>query len=110
MLTDIFANRYIATPIWESFGEPERRLLTQCYRNIFEQVFNYWINGKESLEAKNKITQVHDRLSMELGLDELAEKVVFISGNLEWESYYSFWYLDYGQKSVSYCQNWCLAS
>lgn len=75
MLTDIFANRYAKRTLWEQCTETETRLLTQCFRIIAEQLMPYWtFDGKESDPAKTKWTSLHNRLSMELGLAELAPK------------------------------------
>jgi hypothetical protein len=74
MLTDIFADRYLKRVLWMQYTEAESKLLTQCYRIIAEQVIPYRIDGKESAEAKVKWTSLHDRLSMELGIDELGPK------------------------------------
>jgi len=75
MLTDIFADRYAKRILWEQCTETETRLLTQCFRIIAEHLMPYWTaDGKESDPAKRKWTSLHDRLSMELGLDELAPK------------------------------------
>jgi len=72
MLTDIFADRYLSMQMWDSFGEQDRRILVQGYRMIVEQLFPYWINGKENEAAKIKWTSLHNKLSMELGLKELS--------------------------------------
>lgn len=72
MLTDIFAARYAAVPIWQSFGENERRLLVQAFRIISEQLFPYWEDGKERAGAKAVWQAMHDNLSMELGLQQLS--------------------------------------
>lgn len=75
MLTDIFAERYATVPLWQSFGEGERRLLVQGFRIVGEQLFPYWTHdGKERDGAKAKWQSLHDRLSMELGLQELSPK------------------------------------
>lgn len=74
MLTDIFADRYAKRTIWEQFSEAESKLLNQCFRIVAEQLFPYWIDGKENPAAKAKWTMLHDRLSMELGVDELAPR------------------------------------
>ena len=74
MLTDIFANRYIATQIWETFGEAERRFIVQGFRVVSEQLFPYWLDGKENPRTKAKWSVIHDKLSMELGLKELSPK------------------------------------
>lgn len=75
MLTDIFAERYVSVPIWQSYGENERRLLVQAFRIVSEQLFPYWTHeGKERDGAKAIWKSMHDRLSMELGLQELAPR------------------------------------
>ena len=74
MLTDIFADRYAKRILWEQYAETETKLLTQCFRIIAEQLMPYWVDGKESDTAKVKWKSLHDRLSMELGLDELAPR------------------------------------
>jgi hypothetical protein len=74
MLTDIFANRYIATPMWENLGEPERRFIVQGFRMVSEQFFPYWYDGKENPRTKHNWISIHDKLSMELGLKELSPK------------------------------------
>ena len=75
MLTDIFADRYAKRLVWEQFGEAEAKLLNQCFRIVAEQLFPYWIDGNESATAKAKWTSLHNRLSMELGIDELAPRL-----------------------------------
>lgn len=67
MLTDIFADRYTNRVLWPEYTEAETRLLNQCFRIVAEQLFPYWIDGKESAAAKVKWTTIHDRLSTELG-------------------------------------------
>jgi hypothetical protein len=74
MLTDIFAGRYAKRILWEQYTETEAKLLTQCFRIIAEQLIPCWTDGKESDTTKVKWQSLHDRLSMELGLDELAPK------------------------------------
>lgn len=72
MLTDIFAYRYREREVWPEFGEPERRLLVQGFRIISEQLFPYWIGGKEVTGAKEKWDHLNKALSMELGLKDLS--------------------------------------
>lgn len=74
MLTDIFSDRYKDRVIWPEYGEREQRLLVQCFRIVSEQLIPYWINGKESEASMAKWSSIHDRLSMELGVHELAPK------------------------------------
>ena len=74
MLTDIFADRYSTVELWESFGEPERRLLVQGYRILIEQICPYYTtDGKESEIGKAFWTDIHSLLSMELGLKSLSD-------------------------------------
>lgn len=75
MLTDIFADRYAARPLWSVIGEPETKLLVQCFRLVAEQVMPYWRDGKEIPSAKPAWEAVHNRLSMELGLAELSPRL-----------------------------------
>lgn len=73
MLTDIFEARYAKRTIWEQCTEIETKLLTQCYRIIAEQLMPYYTaKGEVNDTSKTKWKLVHDRLSMELGLNELA--------------------------------------
>ena len=72
MLTDIFANRYSKVRLWDTVGEPERRLLVQVYRILEEQICPFWIDGKESARGKAFWTDIHNRLSMELGVRSLS--------------------------------------
>ena len=72
MLTDIFADRYSNTKIWDEFGEAQRRLIVQIFRLLSEQICPYWLNGKESESGKMFWTDIHSRLSMELGLKSLS--------------------------------------
>ncbi|MFZ0932644.1 MAG: hypothetical protein WAN11_28850 [Syntrophobacteraceae bacterium] len=74
MLNDIFAYRYKDTPIWETFGEPERRLLVQAFQIVSAQVCPYFQNKAIVLENKAKWEIIHDKLCRELGLQELSPK------------------------------------
>lgn len=75
MLTDIFADRYSARPMWNKVEQPEAKLLTQLFRIVAEQLFPYykWDGNTDDL-AKLKWTSIHDRLSMELGVHDLSAK------------------------------------
>lgn len=73
MLTDIFANRYSSVEIWSDFDESTRRLLVQSFRILSEQVVRYFsADGTESQAGKAFWTDIHDRLSMELGVKSLS--------------------------------------
>ena len=72
MLTDIFADRYSTVELWNSVGEPEQRLLVQAYRILSEQICHYYVDGNEDAHGKAFWTDIHNRLSMELGLKSLS--------------------------------------
>ena len=72
MLTDIFADRYSTVLIWDAVGEPERRLLVQGHRILIEQICPYYVDGNESARGKAFWIDIHNRLSMELGLKSLS--------------------------------------
>lgn len=73
MLTDIFATRYAAVPLWDAFGENERRLLVQAFRILSEQLFPFYGgNGAALPTMQTKWRSIHDRLTMELGLQQLS--------------------------------------
>ncbi len=71
MLTDIFAYRYLDFPIWKTFSEIEKRLLNQLFGIVKEAIPYYDSDGKEIKANKQKWKTLHDRLSRELGIDEL---------------------------------------
>ena len=106
MLTDIFANRYADVATWTRFEEEDRRFLVQAFRIISEQLFRYWTHdGKENPATKAKWQLIHDKLSMELGLEELSKKTytypVAWSGNTT--MHVGFYTLD------TVCKNFVLA-
>lgn len=73
MLTDIFANRYLDTPLWDNFDENSRRLLVQGFRIVSEQLFPYYTNqGQEKPDAKATWDGMNKQLAMELGLKDLS--------------------------------------
>lgn len=93
MLTDIFAARYGQVQIFERFEEPERRLLVQCFRIVAEQIHPYWAaDGKERDGALEIWKSMHDKLSMELGMQELSARGFWRqvtwagSTNQQWQS------------------------
>ena len=73
MLTDIFARRYADVPLWTQFTTSESRLINQGFRIVLEQLFPYYINGKESAAGKEDWRAIHERLSMELGVKQLSD-------------------------------------
>ncbi len=67
MLTDIFAVRYEAVPLFRSFGRREKRLLHQCF-TILEDLHPYWHEEKDALKKSTKFWKtIHKRVSNELG-------------------------------------------
>jgi AbiJ N-terminal domain 4 len=75
MLTDIFADRYADVIIWETFEEKDGRFLVQAFRIVSEQLYPYWTDEeKERFLAKAHWQAIHDKLSMELGLQELSPR------------------------------------
>ena len=74
MLTDIFAYRYADVPMWDVFEERDRRLIVQAFRIVTEQLYQPYVDGKESDWAQAKWKLIHDKLSMELGLQELSKR------------------------------------
>lgn len=73
MLTDIFAFRYADRPIWTSYTQKEKRLLVQVFSIIGEQLEPYYTSdGKVSPVGKAFWKDIHDRLSVELGVKSLS--------------------------------------
>lgn len=73
MLTDIFAFRYASKPIWHSFTTRESRLLLQSFRIVQEQICPFYTKeGKVSDWGKTFWTDIHNRLSTELGVKSLS--------------------------------------
>ena len=74
MLTDIFIARYRGTLLWQSFGEAERRLLVQGFRIVSEQLFPHSTSGSTNVGNEKKWLSIHDKLSMELGFENLSPR------------------------------------
>lgn len=74
MLTDIFAYRYADQPIWSTYTEIEQRLLNQAFGIVADALPYYTSEGKVNEKNKEKWKLLHDRLSRELGIDELSQK------------------------------------
>lgn len=106
MLTDIFADRYSTVKLWDTFGEPERRLLVQAFRILEEEVCPYYVNGNEYERGKAFRTDIHSLLSMELGLKSLSPTAY---------SYQTTWngkpHTNTGLWTFNtVCENWMLAA
>ena len=74
MLTDIFAYRYLSTPIWKEYTDIEQRLLNQALGIVKEALPYYNSEGKEVEKNKIKWKALHDKLARELGVDELSKR------------------------------------
>lgn len=74
MLTDIFAYRYLEQPIWTKYTEIEKRLLNQAFAIVKDAIPYYGYEGKVNENNKVKWRLLHDRLSRELGIDELSTR------------------------------------
>lgn len=72
MLTDIFAERYYNTPLSKSYDERKRRFMVQSRRIITEQLFPYYVDGRENSDAKSSLEAISSKLSMEFGTDHLS--------------------------------------
>ena len=60
--------------MWDAFTDLEERFLVQGFRIVSEQLFPYYRDGKEIPASKAAWTSIHDKLSMEIGVDELSPK------------------------------------
>ncbi|WP_417684975.1 AbiJ-NTD4 domain-containing protein [Pseudidiomarina gelatinasegens] len=106
MLTDIFAYRYLDSPIWDSFDENARRLLVQGFRIVAEQLFPYYhANGNEKSEARAIWGGLNKKLAMELGLKDLSSPIY---------GYYSDWngnkhWVSGSWPKITVCENFVLA-
>ena len=75
MLTDAFFRRYANRPMFNHVGQKESALFVQAYRLVNEQIWKYHgHDGKVDAKVKTIWTDIHDRLSMEFGVKELAPK------------------------------------
>lgn len=83
MLTDIFANRYSGMVLWETFEEKDGRFLVQAFRIISEQFYPYYRNGNEDSSSKSKWKILNQKLSLELGLENLSN--LGFSYNTTWQ-------------------------
>jgi hypothetical protein len=104
MLTDIFARRYADVRLWAQFTTNESRLINQGFRIVLEQLFPYYIDGKESAAGKANWTTLHDRLSMELGVKHLSN--IAYSYQSQWNgqphTVSGLWTMN------TVCENWML--
>jgi hypothetical protein len=75
MLTDVFFRRYASRAIFQHVGRKEISFFVQSFRIINEQVWRYYgSDGKVDNSVKAIWTDIHDRLSMEIGVKELSPR------------------------------------
>lgn len=96
MLTDIFAYRYAEVPMWDAFTDRDRKFIVQAYRIVEEQLFPPY-SGKDKNEWTDpRWKLINDRLSTELGLQELTKRVggyyFDYGGGKRWQSYTKPWH------------------
>ena len=72
MLLDIFARRYDGILLRDTFEKRDSRLLIQAFRILAEDLYPYYQNGKEDSRGAAFWTNLHSRLSRELGVQELS--------------------------------------
>jgi hypothetical protein len=75
MLTDVFFRRYESVVIASSFHERLRTLFSQAAQILTKQAIpTYTWEGKIDERSKATMTDVHDRICMEIGADQLSPK------------------------------------
>jgi hypothetical protein len=102
MLIDIFARRYEHVQLRDSFEERDRRLLVQAFRILAEDIYPYYMGGKESSTGVSFWTNIHAQLSRELGLKELSPQWFFHT--TKWNGQESRNPVKYALVTV--CENW----
>lgn len=102
MLIDIFARRYDGTVLRDNFEQRDSRLLVQAFRILAEDMYPYYQNGKEDSQGAAFWTNLHSRLSRELGVQELSR---------QWFSYTTKWsgndhVQTHKHTMLKVCENW----
>lgn len=73
MLTDIFVDRYDGRLLWDEFGRKQQKLLLQSFRLLKEQIAPFYdSDGNISKYGKDFWTDLHNRISTELGVKSLS--------------------------------------
>jgi hypothetical protein len=104
MLIDTFSRRYKDIPLRHSYEQRDAVLLTQAFRILSEDLCPYYQNGHEAPAGVKFWTDLHERISRELGLNELSPG---------WSTYVTKWNgNDHFNTSkipmVTRCKNWLL--
>lgn len=102
MLIDIFARRYENQTLRDSFEQRDSRLLVQAFRILAEDMYPYYIDGKENTRGVAFWTGLHSNISREFGVKELSPI---------WFSYTTKWngndHVQTGKNAmVTVCENW----
>lgn len=66
--------------MWTTFEDGEKKLLVQAFRIVSEQLYPFYVGGNKSKQAETRWIAIHDKLSMELGLTQLAPKAYSYQG------------------------------
>jgi hypothetical protein len=75
MLTDVFFRRYASRPMFQNVGKKESTFFVQSFRIINEQIWRYYgSDGKVDESVKAIWTDIHDRVSMEIGIKSLSPR------------------------------------
>lgn len=75
MLTDVFFRRYANRTMFHSVGQKECAFFVQAYKIVNEQIWKYYGHDKKIDERVKAIwTDIHDRMAMEIGINELSAK------------------------------------
>ncbi len=102
MLNDIFARRYEKKSLRDSFGKRDSRLLVQAFGILAEDIYPYYVNGKEDSSAVAFWTALHSDISRELGVKELSP--IWLSYTDNWNGNEN---VRVGKNSiVTVCENW----
>lgn len=106
LLTDIFAFRYANRKLWDAFGTKEKRLLVQAFSVVKDMNSYYGYKGNEDPVAKAFWKSLHDRISVELGLQKLSPTV--FSYQTMHQGKQTSW--THSHTWLTVCENWLVQS
>ena len=106
VLTDIFAFRYANNKIWDTYSTKEKRLLVQAFSVVKDMNPYYDYKGREDPVAKATWKNLHDRISVELGLQQLSQAA--FSYQTMHQGKQSNW--SYLHTWLTVCENWLVQS
>jgi AbiJ N-terminal domain 4 len=100
MLTDIFARRYENVPMWQTFDQPSQKLIVQTFQ-LLQQIAPYYAaDGKETPGGKAVWTDLHTRMTRELGVQELSP--------IAWNRQDGKFYSSGNHPMIKVCETWML--